>query len=83
MQTQNSRHVTIYTEDFCDLSSEDFLWVQIWLRRWYGIVRVASYRSSGNEHVWDVEGPDDAIAEVPERLLCISQWSSPALFMTS
>lgn len=83
MQMQSSQHVTIYTDDICDVSSEDFFWVQTWLQRWYGVIRIAKYQSGGHEHVWDVEGPDDAIAEVPERLLCISQWSAPALFKNS
>ncbi len=51
-----------------------------WLEKWKGKVKVTSYSSGGWEHLWDIEGPSEAIAEVPERLNCYSQWASPEMF---
>jgi hypothetical protein len=42
-------------------------------------VRVVNYSSGGWEHLWNVEAPSEAVAEVPEHLLCESEWSNPEL----
>jgi len=56
--------------------------VHAWLAKWAGKVRVADYSTGGFEHVWDVEGPEEAIAELPSGWLCDSKWSNPKLFET-
>jgi hypothetical protein len=74
------RRLTIYADDVDDAPSEDVLWVRAWLGRWKAKVRVANYSSGGWEHLWDVEGLEEAIAEVPERLHCCSEWANPEIF---
>lgn len=56
--------------------SKDFLWVEDWLARWQGKVHIADYSSGGWEHMWDVEGPHEAICEVPKDYLCQSEWTN-------
>jgi hypothetical protein len=73
------RRLTIFADDADDIPSEDVLWVRAWLERWQSKVRVADYSSGGWEHLWDVEGPEEAIAEVPERLHCHSDWANPEI----
>jgi hypothetical protein len=67
--------LTIFADDAGDLPSQDYLWVEAWLSRWAGIVVVAEYSSGGWEHLWNVEGPASAIAEVPSHLRCASDWA--------
>jgi hypothetical protein len=74
------KRITIYADDSGNEPSEDFRWVEAWLTRWGSKVRVADYSSGGWEHCWDVEGPLEAIAEVPDHLLCGSAWSNPELY---
>ena len=45
---------------------EERRWVEDWLKRWAGQVRVARF-GADNVFTWDVEGPPEAIAEVPEE----------------
>ena len=61
--------------DFEDEPSGDYKWVIAWLERWKTVLRVANYSTGGWEHIWDIEAPEDAIAEVPNNLLCASEWS--------
>ena len=63
-------------------SSKDFDFVEDWLKKWEGKVRVADYSTGGWEHTWDVEGPEEAILEIPTEWLCESKWSNPNLFKT-
>jgi hypothetical protein len=74
------QRITIYADDSGSEPSADAQWVLAWLARWGGEVRVANYSSGGWEHVWDVEGPPRAIAEVPDHLRCGSEWSNPELY---
>jgi len=53
--------------------------VRAWLKKWEGKVRVADYSTGGYEHLWDIEGPEEAIAELPKEWLCDSKWSNPEL----
>ncbi|MGH8710785.1 MAG: hypothetical protein ACREVA_05660 [Burkholderiales bacterium] len=71
---------TIYV-DHVD-NSKDFDFVEAWLKKWQGKVRVADYSTGGWEHTWDVEGPEEAISEIPAEWLCESEWSNPKLFKT-
>lgn len=71
------RRITIFADESGDDPSADAQWVRAWLERWQSRVRVAHYSSGGWEHLWDVEGPPEAIAEVPIHLLCESAWSDP------
>ncbi len=74
------RRITIFADDAGDEPSADVQWVRAWLERWQPRVRIADYSCGGWEHLWDVEGPPEAIAEVPTHLLCDSAWSNPGLF---
>jgi hypothetical protein len=67
--------ITIFAGDFEDEPSADYKWVVAWLERWKTVLRVANYSTGGWEHIWDIEAPEDAIAEVPDNLLCASEWS--------
>jgi hypothetical protein len=55
---------------------EDYRWVQEWFDRWGERVRIERDSSSDPDFLCDVEGPAEAIAEIPERILCSSEWSS-------
>jgi hypothetical protein len=55
----------------------EYLWVKAWLERWEGQVRVADYSSGGWKHCWDVDGPEEAIREVPDDYQCRSEWANP------
>ena len=57
-------------------NAADFDVVSAWLEKWEGKVRAANYSTGGFEHIWDVEGPTEAIAELPEEWLCDSEWSN-------
>jgi hypothetical protein len=74
------RRLTIFADDAGETTSDDVLWVCDWLERWKSKVHVADHSSGGWEHLWDVEGPEEAIAEVPERLHCCSEWANPEIF---
>jgi len=67
--------ITIFAGDFEDAPSADYQWVTSWLERWKAALRVADYSTGGSEHIWNVEATEEAIAEVPEHLLCASEWS--------
>ena len=73
------KRITIFAGDFGDQPSEDYKWVIAWLERWKPAVRVANYSTGGWEHIWNIEDPEAAIAEVPKHLLCWSEWSTPKL----
>jgi hypothetical protein len=68
--------ITLYADHSGDGPSEHYLWVVAWLERWDGHVRVADYSTGGWEHLWDVEAPAEAVAEVPEYMLCSSRWAN-------
>jgi hypothetical protein len=67
--------ITIFAEDFENESSAQYKWVIAWMERWEGVIRVADYSTGGWEHIWDIEAPEDAIAEIPQDLLGASEWS--------
>lgn len=69
---------TIFVDHVDDAT--DFLLIQDWLKRWEGKVKVADYSTGGWEHIWDVEAPPEAVAELPEEFLCSSEWSDSAPF---
>ena len=52
-----------------------YRWVQEWLARWGDRVRIAGESGSWPDWIWDVEGPAEAIAEIPEVLSLITDWS--------
>jgi hypothetical protein len=74
MRGMGTRRATIYCDDIGQKRSAEFVLVQDWMKRWEGKVRVADYSSGGWEHIWDVEGPPEAINELPPELLCSSEW---------
>ena len=55
--------------------SADYEWVTAWLERWKPSLRIESHSAGGWEHIWNLEGPEEAILEVPEHLLCASEWA--------
>lgn len=67
--------ITIFAGDFENETSADYKWVVAWLERWKAELRIANYSTGGWEHTWDIEAPEAAIAEVPDDLLCASEWS--------
>src|SRR5688572_14327535 len=71
------KRITLFADDPGDHPSADYAWVDSWLRRWKGQVRIVNYSSGGWEHLWDIEAPSEAVAEVPAHLLCASDWSNP------
>jgi hypothetical protein len=73
------KRITIFVDDSGPTSSDDYLWVEEWLSRWWSQVRIARYSTGGYEHLWDVEASDEAISEVPEHMHCTSDWSHPNL----
>ena len=56
---------------------DDRHWVEAWLKRWAGQVRVARF-SADNVFTWDVEGPPEAIAEVPGQFKLYNTPWAPA-----
>jgi len=73
------KRITIFANDPEDKHSVDYQWVIEWLERWKAVLRVANYATGGWEHIWDIEGSEAAIAEVPDHLLCASEWSEWAV----
>ncbi|MFZ4834946.1 hypothetical protein [Rouxiella sp. Mn2063] len=59
-----------------DDSPADFEFVLAWIEKWKSVVSIADYSTGGWEHLWDIEAPAEAIIEVPEEWLCLSDWSS-------
>lgn len=64
---------TIFVDHIDDSAAFDL--VIGWLERWKDSVRVEDYSTGGWEHMWDVEGPDDALSELPAEYLCSSTWT--------
>jgi hypothetical protein len=73
------RHANIRATLFVALihpgGEEDYRWVQEWFARWGDRVRVERDSSSDPDFLCDIEGPAEAIAEIPVRMLCVSEWS--------
>lgn len=65
---------TIFVMDADDTASKEFRWVVDWMTRWEGKLSIAHYSTGGWEHSWDVEGPKDAIQEIPHDYLSESDW---------
>ena len=54
--------------------SDEAQMLRSWLQKWRGEVTVAGYSTGGwTQHV-DVEGPQEALDELPSRLFTSSQW---------
>ncbi|WP_397385805.1 hypothetical protein [Prosthecobacter sp.] len=75
-----TKRATIFVDHPGDERPPDFIWMCDWLEKWEGKVKVASYSSGGWEHLWDVEGPTEAIDEIPERITCCSAWAQPEIY---
>jgi len=69
------RRATIFVDHPGNGTPPELSLVQEWLKRWEGKVRVADYSTGGWEHLWNVEGPPEAIDELPTELLCSSEWA--------
>lgn len=77
--SQTRQRITIFV--LHDHDDADYVWVLDWLERWGELVTVADYSTGGWEHLWDVEAPATAVAEVPADWLCSSEWATPELFV--
>jgi len=66
---------SIFVATVSEQGKADDRWVQEWFARWRDRVRIASESGSGPDWIWDVEGPPEAIAQIPERISCITDWS--------
>jgi len=64
---------TIFVEHLEDAA--DFDLVSEWLEKWKDSVHVESYSTGGWEHLWDIEAPDAALAELPQSFFCSSAWA--------
>jgi len=60
---------------YADHGTDDHAWVLAWLKRWRLEVGIADYSSGGAEHIWDVYGPPEAMAEIPHHMKCASEWA--------
>lgn len=67
--------LTLFVDDPGDERPREFVWVEDWLKRWSDEVKVVDYSTGGWEHLWDVEGPADALREVPREIRCSSEWA--------
>jgi len=65
---------TIVVSDAEDEPSEEYHWVVDWLIRWEKGARIVGYDFRDLEHIWDVEGGTDAIAELPPAYLRETAW---------
>lgn len=68
----------IYVDDADIERSADYIWVVNWLEKWGEKIEIADYSTGGWEHIWDVSGPKEAIAEIPNHLRCASDWAEHA-----
>jgi hypothetical protein len=75
------QRATIFVTAPDEADPEDYKWVISWLERWQGQVIVAEYSTGGWENLWNVSGPQCAIQEVSEHLLCSSEWVSGSAFL--
>ena len=52
--------------------SDELLAVHSWFERWEAALTYRSEDEGGGccVHIWDVDGPDQAIAELPESVRC-------------
>jgi hypothetical protein len=66
---------SIFVATVSEQGKADDRWVQEWFARWGDRVRVAGESGSSPDWTWHVEGPPEAIAEIPERLLSVTEWS--------
>lgn len=65
---------TIFVMDGGKAPSDDYLRVIEWFEKWSDSVTVCGYSTGGAEHVWDVEGSQEAIQEIPEDFRTGSAW---------
>ncbi len=75
MTASETARATIYVGDD-EHPSDDYSWIVNWLKQHKDRVEVAGYETGGWEHLWDVHGPADVIAEIPEGFLCSSTWTA-------
>lgn len=65
---RNMKKVTIYIDHVDD--DKDFIFMHKWFEKWKDSVRIENYSSGGWEHIWDIEGSEEAIAEIPKEWIC-------------
>ena len=75
-EPQGNVRATIFVDIIDAAGEEDYRWVQEWFARWGDRVRIERDSSSDPDFLCDVEGPAEAIAEIPGRMLCVSDWSN-------
>jgi hypothetical protein len=70
------KRATIFVDHPDEGEPPELRWVIDWLKRWKQQVIVADYSTGGWELLWDVEGPEEAIGEIPGELRCGSEWAN-------
>ncbi|MEM7329893.1 MAG: hypothetical protein AAF437_14205 [Pseudomonadota bacterium] len=65
---------TIFVMDGGEAPSDDYLKVIAWFEKWSGSVQVFGYSTGGAEHIWDVEGSQAAIEQIPAGFRTHSAW---------
>jgi hypothetical protein len=60
-------------------SEEEQRLAEAWFARFGAVLRFRSDDQGCHccMHLWDVEGPEDAIAAIPERITVWSSWTNP------
>ena len=72
------KKLTIYIDHVDD--DTDFQFMLNFLERWKSEVRIENYSSGGWEHIWNLEGPENILSEIPEDWHCSSDWATPEIF---
>lgn len=73
-----SKRITVHI-DHVD-SSTDADWMEAWFAKWAPTARIENESTGGWEHIWDIEAPVEAVAEIPQDWLCASAWATPEIF---
>jgi hypothetical protein len=66
---------TLFVAAVSERGEAEYRWVREWFARWGDRVRIERDDGSDPDYYWDVEGPAEAVAEIPEELTCLSEWS--------
>jgi hypothetical protein len=71
----NRVRVTLFA-DHSSGDATDFKFILAWIEKWRNDANVSDYSTGGWEHIWDVDASRDAIAEIPKRFFCMSEWAN-------
>jgi hypothetical protein len=75
MDIPDNLRITLFV-DHPGNESPDFDFVDSWIKKWGNGITVANHSSGGWEHLWNIEAPWKAIAEIPKRFFCHSDWTT-------